>query len=262
MDQDVGLFEDALHAVGVGDEVRREVAAVELHAFDQVQFGAHGLGLFDGDDAVLADLLHGLGDGLADFGVTIGGDGADLGDLLVVLDLDRHLADFFDHDGDGLLDTALQGHRIGAGGDGLDAFAEDGLGQDGGRSGAVTSDVGGLGGNLAHHLRAHVFKRVLQFDFLGDGDAVLGNRGTAEFLLEYYVAAFRTEGHLHGVGKLVDAAQDRLARILAINNLLRCHYSKLLGKTGLRKTTFWPQPVRARRALRLHEGSGTLRRRS
>ena len=32
VDQDVGILEHAFHALGVGHEVRREVAAVELHA--------------------------------------------------------------------------------------------------------------------------------------------------------------------------------------------------------------------------------------
>ncbi len=46
----------------IGDEVRREVAAVELHAFDPLDFGAEALAFVDGDDAVLADLFHGLGE--------------------------------------------------------------------------------------------------------------------------------------------------------------------------------------------------------
>ena len=62
-----GSVEFDLHLLGVGDEVRRQIAAVELHAFDDVQLELETLGLFDGDDAFLADLLHGLGDLLADF---------------------------------------------------------------------------------------------------------------------------------------------------------------------------------------------------
>ena len=71
---------DALHALGVGDEVGGEVAAVELHAFDHFERGLHRAGFLDGDDAVLADLLHGLGDDAADLLVVVGADGADLGD--------------------------------------------------------------------------------------------------------------------------------------------------------------------------------------
>ena len=90
VDQDVGVFEDARHGLRIGDEVGREVAAVELHAFDPFDFGGEALAFVDGDDAVLADLFHGLGEHVADFAVAVGGDRADLGHLFGALDLDRH----------------------------------------------------------------------------------------------------------------------------------------------------------------------------
>ena len=68
------------HALGIGDEVRREIAAIELHAFDDFELGFERLRLFYGDDAVFADFLHGLGNDLADGLVIVGRDGADLGD--------------------------------------------------------------------------------------------------------------------------------------------------------------------------------------
>ena len=89
VDQDVGVFELGDHLLGVGDEVGREIAAVELHAFDDVELGLEALGFLDGDDAVLADLLHRLGDHLADRLVAVGRDGADLGDLRAGRDLLR-----------------------------------------------------------------------------------------------------------------------------------------------------------------------------
>src|SRR5262249_26452825 len=121
------------------------------------------------------------------------------------------------------------GHRVGAGRNGLHAFTEDGLGENGRGGGAVAGNVGGLGGNLAHHLRAHVFERILEFDFLGDGDAVLGDVRSAELLLENYVAAFRSEGYFHRVGQLIDSAQDRLAGAFGINNLFCWHGIWLLN---------------------------------
>jgi hypothetical protein len=36
VNQNVGILEHALHPVTVGDEVRREVATIELHTFDDV----------------------------------------------------------------------------------------------------------------------------------------------------------------------------------------------------------------------------------
>ena len=80
--EDVGLLELGHHLLGVGDEIGREIAAVELHALDDVEFGLEALRLLDRDDAFVADLLHRLGDHVADRLVAVGRDRADLGDLL------------------------------------------------------------------------------------------------------------------------------------------------------------------------------------
>ena len=87
-DEDVGVLQDRLHALGVGDEVRRDVALVEPHALDELELHAEGVRLLDGDDAVLADLVDGLGDLLADLGVGRR-DGADVGDLVLRVDVLR-----------------------------------------------------------------------------------------------------------------------------------------------------------------------------
>jgi hypothetical protein len=118
---------------------------------------------------------------------------------------------FADGGGHGLVDAALQVHRVHAGGDGLQALADDGLGQHGGGGGAVTGDVGGLGGDFLDHLRAHVLELVGELDFLGDGDAVLGDGRRAEGLVEDDVAALRAQRRLDGVGQDVDAGQHALA---------------------------------------------------
>ena len=89
------------------------------------------LGLFDGDDAVLADLVHGIGQQLADLFVRVGADGADLGDLGARLDLGRELGDLLDRDGHGLVDALLDLGGVGDRGGGLEALAEDRLGEDG-----------------------------------------------------------------------------------------------------------------------------------
>src|SRR5258707_8091959 len=69
VDQDVGIVHFNAHLVGVGDEVGRDVAAVELHALDDVEFGFQRLGFLDRDDALVADLLHPIREELADFGI-------------------------------------------------------------------------------------------------------------------------------------------------------------------------------------------------
>ncbi len=174
---------------------------------------------------------------LADGLVVVGGDGANLRDHLA-----RHLLRILveragnavaivveraAHGGNGLVDAALQGHRIRAGGNGLHAFAEDGLGQNGRGGGAVTGNVGGLGGDFADHLCAHVLERVLQLDFLGYGHAVLGNERRTKLLLDHDIAALGTERDFYGIGQNIHAAKDRLARIFSMHNLL-CHCFNLL----------------------------------
>src|ERR1700761_8838717 len=213
VDQDVGVVELNAHLVGVGDEVGRDVAAVELHALDDVEFGLERLGFLNRDDALVADLLHGVGEELADLGIAVGGDGADLGDLVVRGDLLGVLLQVRDHGFHREVDTALEVHRVHAGSNRLGAFADDRRSQHGCGGGAVAGRVGRLGGDFAHHLSAHVLELVVKLDFLGDGDAVLGDAGSAERLVEHDVAALGAERHLDGVGENVDAAQHAIAGI-------------------------------------------------
>ena len=42
VDQDVGVLEHRFHLLRIGDEVRREVAAVELHAVDRLERRSRG----------------------------------------------------------------------------------------------------------------------------------------------------------------------------------------------------------------------------
>src|SRR3981081_2154529 len=206
IDEDVGIFHFNAHLVGVGDEVGRDVSAVELHAFDDLEFGLERLGFFNRDDALVADLLHGVGKELADFNVAIGRNSADLGDFLVRGDLLGVLDEVGDHGFHRQVDTALEIHRVHAGGNRLGAFPDDGRGQHGRGGGAVAGSVRRLGGDFAHHLRAHVLELVVKLDFLGDGDAVLRDAGCAERFVEHDVAALRTERDLHRVVEDFDAA--------------------------------------------------------
>src|SRR5205085_6035064 len=150
-DQQVRVVEDRLHPLRVGHEVRRDVALVEAHALGELELEAEGVALLDGDDAFLADLVHGLGDDLADRGVS-SGDARRGGDLLLGLDVLGRLADGLDDALDSGLDALLQAHRVGAGSDVAQALAHERLGEHGGGGGAVTRDVVGLLGDLLDEL--------------------------------------------------------------------------------------------------------------
>ena len=93
--------------VGVSDKVRAEVAAVELHAFNNVNFVSDALAFFDGDDAVFTN-LHGFGKLGADFAVVIGRDSTDISDgFPVALDLAAGFVQSSADTSDSLVDTAF-----------------------------------------------------------------------------------------------------------------------------------------------------------
>ena len=137
------------------------------------------------------------------------------------------LLDVLDDGLGGDVDAALEVHRVHAGGDRLGAFLHDRGGQHGRGGGAVAGVVVGLLGDLAHHLRAHVLELVLELDLLGDGDAVLGDAGRAEALVDHDVAALGAERHLHRVGESLDAAQHAVARVGGKSYVLGSHFSSL-----------------------------------
>jgi hypothetical protein len=144
-------------------------------------------------------------------------------DLLAGLDLLRDVGELL-HDGlDGLVDAALDEDRVRAGGDEAETFAVDGFAEDGRGRGAVTGLVGGAGGDFAHHLGAHVLVGIVELDLLGDGDAVLGDLGGAELLVDHHVPALGTEGDLDGTGEGGDAVEHLAAGGLIEQDLLLGH---------------------------------------
>ena len=221
-DQDVRLLEHGLHALGVGDHVRREVALVELHALGELELEAERLALLDVHDAVLADLLDRVGDDVADLALTRD-DRADSRDVLLARDFLRLRLEFLDDRVDGLLDAALETHRVRASGDVLQALADDGLREHRRRRRAVTGDVVRRCGGLAYELRALVLEGVLDLDLASDRDAVVRDRRRAELLVQHDVATLRAKRHLDRVGEDVHAALERAARVLVELELLVSH---------------------------------------
>jgi len=216
----VGVLHDRFHALGVGHEVRRDVALVEPHALDEVELHAERLALLDGDDAVGADLLQRLGDHRAD--LLVGrGDGGDVGDGgRVGLDLLRQALDAVDGGDDRGLDALLQDHRVRAGCDVAQTFADHRPGEHGGGRRAVTGDVVGLLRNFLDELGADLLEGVFEVDLLGDRDTVVRDRGCAPLLFEDDVAATRAEGDANSVGELVHARLERPAGVLVVGDLL------------------------------------------
>ena len=84
--------------------------------------------------------------------------------------------------------TPRLAHGVHAGRDRLAPSRTDRLRQDSSRGGAITGEIAGAGGDFLDHLRPHVLELVGKLNFLGDGDAVLGDAGHAVGLVQDDVA--------------------------------------------------------------------------
>ena len=67
MQQDKRIFQQCDLPVRIVYEIRRKVAAVELHAFDDFQFILQSGTVFHRNNAFLANFFHRVGDDLANF---------------------------------------------------------------------------------------------------------------------------------------------------------------------------------------------------
>ncbi|KAF5137547.1 hypothetical protein E5D57_001325 [Metarhizium anisopliae] len=147
-EENQGVLELDLLGLGVGDEVGGDETSVEAHALGNLELILHGLALLDGDDALLANLLHGIGNHLADVVVAVGRNGGDLGDLGAGGNVALVLVEVLNNRVNGSLDTTAEIHGVAAGSHVLYRLGEDGPGEDGSGRGTVTSDIVGLGGHV------------------------------------------------------------------------------------------------------------------
>ena len=129
--------------------------------------------------------------------------------------------DVLDDGLDGLVDAPLQGHRIGTGGQGLEPFLEDRLGQHGRGGRAVAGRVGSLGGRFLDELSAHVLIGIGQLDLLGHGHAVLGHGRGAPPLVDHGIPPARAQRAPDGPRQLAHAAGQLLTGLIFIGQNLR-----------------------------------------
>src|SRR5699024_10010009 len=120
---------------------------------------AQGVGLFNGDDAFLAHLVEGFGDEFTDLVVAYG-DGCRGSDLLAGFDLGRRGEQLLGDRGNRLLDPALEGDGIGAGGDVAQTLANERLSENGSGGRTVTRNVVGLLGNFLDEFRTDLLVQI------------------------------------------------------------------------------------------------------
>src|SRR5699024_2257546 len=177
----------------------------------------------NGNDALFADLVHGLGNDFTDGGIGVGGNGTHLSNFLAGGAGAGQVAKLVHDDGNGLVDAALEVHGGDAGRDVFQAFFHDGLGQYGSGCGSVTCGVGCLGSHFLDQLGTNVFELVLEFDFLGDRDTILGNGRSTKRAIQHNIATLGAQCGLDRVGQRIDAANDTRAGVISELNLFGCH---------------------------------------
>ena len=207
------------------------VALVEAHALHQFEVHPEGLGLFHGDDAVLADLVDGLGDELADLGVSCG-DTRDLGDLALGLGLPGQGLEAADRGLYACLDPLAQAHRVGASRYVAQALVDHGPCQDRRGRRAVACYVIGLLGDLFDQLGTNLFKRVFELDLFRDRDTVVGDRGGSPLLFQHHVAALGAQRDAYCVGQLVHPLLKGSAGLFVKSNQLGHRSCSSVGLTG------------------------------
>ena len=220
-DEHIGIIHDGFHLVRIRHHVRRDVAAIELHALDDGEVRVHGLGLLNRDDAVLADLLHCLCDELADLGVRRG-DRRDLRDLCLRLDLLCLALDLLDQRLDRHVDALLDDHRVRARHDVAHALLDHRLCEERRRRRAVARDVVRLRRNFLHELCAHVLERILELDVACNRHAVIRDRRRTILLIEDDVASLRAKRYLDRICQCINTAAKSAACLFVKQNLL-CH---------------------------------------
>jgi len=144
VDKNHRIIEFGFHGLRIGHKVRREVAAIELHTFDNLDLGIPALGFLDRDNAILANLLHGLGNQLTDFRIVVGRNCTDLCNLFFTGDTAADVPEFLYHFADSAVDTSFQVDRTCACCNILQAFAIDRLSQNRSGCGSITCNIAGF----------------------------------------------------------------------------------------------------------------------
>ena len=220
-DEDERVVDDSLHFIRIGCHIRGDITAVELHALDDLAVGFRRFGFLDRDNAVCRDLFHCVRDQLADH-LVAGGNGADSCDVVGAVDFLGILDKAFHRFVNRLGDAFSEHHRIGACGDVFHALMNESLREKRCGRGTVARRIVCLGGDFLDELRAHIFRRVLKLDFLGDGDAVVCNQRSAVFFVENDVSAFRSHCDFYRIRELIHSAEKGVSGFHAVYDIL-CH---------------------------------------
>ncbi|GBE62281.1 dNA polymerase II large subunit, putative [Babesia ovata] len=220
-EENVRVVEFDLHVLHTSHEVGRDVTLVPLHSLDYLKLVLQSLALDHRDGALLADLLHGVGDKLADNAVSVCRNGGHIEDLVAGGHLLLNGIEVLHNALYGHVDTAKQVHGVQTGIYGTASSLEDGASQHRSRSRTITGLVVGVRRHLAHQLGAKILQLVRKLNGFGDSDTVFRDLRRSVWLCNDNVASLGTQSHRHGVYETVHTAEKALTTLDRVLHFFR-----------------------------------------
>jgi len=208
-EEHAGVLEFDLLGLGISHEVRGNVSAVPLEAFNVFNFSLEGFALSNSNSSVRSKSVKDAGNQATDVVVVVSRDSGNVLDFVFAFDRDREFLEAVDDFVDSHLNASAQVHGVHASGNRFAALLEDSSGENSGSCGSVTGLVVGLAGNLLNEVGADVVVSVRELDVLSNGNTILGNLGDSEASVEHDVATAGAKSNLHGIGKHVAAFEHK-----------------------------------------------------
>ena len=100
------------HIFLVIDKVRREVTAIELHTFNNIQLIFQTSAFFNSDHAFFADFIHGFSNDVTDVRIAVGRDSTYLSHFFRLRARLGQCGDFSNSNNDCFVDTTLKVHWV------------------------------------------------------------------------------------------------------------------------------------------------------
>ena len=141
--QDIRVVQISHHFFTICHHVLRQVATVKLHSFYDIQLCFHTLGLFDSDNAIVANFFHSFRDVFTDFFATRR-NGSNLSNRFLVRNWNRSFFQSADSSRNCCFNSAADTDWVGTRSHVFNPFADDSLGQYSSSRCSVSSDIVGL----------------------------------------------------------------------------------------------------------------------
>ena len=202
--EDIRIVHYSFHLISISNHVRGDVATIELHTLYNGKAGLHTLGLLNGDNTFLANLLHSVSNILTDFLISRGYS-CNLCNCLLGLYWLRNLLKLSYQSLNCLFNTLLQNHRVRTGSYVTHTLMNHGLSQKSCSGSTITGNIVGLGSNLTNQLGTHILKRIIQLNVTGNGNTIISNGRCTKLLIKNYVTTLWTKGNLYCICQCVNA---------------------------------------------------------